>query len=176
MGQDVARNIEIKAKITNLKSVLETAQLLVGSPPELIEQKDIFFHSENGRFKLRFLSETHGELIFYQRSNITGPKTSTYRIAETNQPNELRTVLAAANGETIIVRKVRHLFQIGRTRIHVDVVADLGEFLELEVVLDDTEGPAEGEREALELMAKLGIKSQDLVEGAYVDMLAKTNE
>lgn len=169
----MARNIEIKAKISDLNTVLETAQLLVGSEPELIEQKDVFFHSDNGRFKLRFLSETHGELIFYQRSNISGPKTSTYRISETNQPNELRTVLAAANGEKITVRKVRHLFHIGRTRIHVDVVADLGEFLELEVVLDDTEGPAEGEREALELMAKLGIKSQDLVEGAYADMLAE---
>lgn len=166
------RNIEIKARITQLDLVLKTAQMLVGSAPELIEQEDVFFHSEIGRLKLRLLAGGRGELIFYQRDNVSGPKTSTYHVVETDQPNELRALLAVACGEKIILRKIRHLFVIGRTRIHVDVVAGLGNFLELEVMLDDAEGPADGEREALELMAKLGIQSQDLVEGAYADMLA----
>lgn len=152
--------------------MLKKAQALVGSAPKLIEQKDIFFHAESGRLKLRILSASHGELIFYQRDNISGPKTSTYHVVETDRPSDLRALLSAAYGEKIIVRKLRHLFLIGRTRIHIDVVTGLGEFLELEVVLDDSEGPADGEREALELMAKLGIQSQDLVEGAYADMLA----
>lgn len=167
------RNVEIKAKIARLDVVLNNAQTLVGEAPKLIEQKDVFFHAKNGRLKLRILGRTHGELIFYQRSDISGPKTSTYRVVETDEPDKLRALLAAAYGEKIIVHKLRHLFTLGRTRIHVDEVTGLGEFLELEVVLDETEGTAEGEREALELMAKLGIKSQDLVEGAYADMLAQ---
>ncbi|MEP4433617.1 MAG: class IV adenylate cyclase, partial [Hyphomicrobiales bacterium] len=101
------RNIEIKAKISQLETVLEKAQVLVGNIPILIEQKDIFFHSENGRLKLRFLSASRGELIFYQRDNISGPKTSTYHVVETDQPNELRALLSAAYGEKIIVRKQR---------------------------------------------------------------------
>lgn len=166
------RNIEIKARISQLDTVLKKAQMLVGSAPKRIEQTDIFFHAESGRLKLRLLEAARGELIFYQRDNISGPKTSTYHVVETDRPNELRVLLAAAYGEKIIVRKLRHLFLIGRTRIHVDVVTGLGEFLELEVMLDDAEGPADGEREALKLMARLGIQSQDLVEGAYADMLA----
>ena len=50
----------------------------------------------------------------------------------------------------------------------------LGEFVELEVVLRESELPADGEAEARLLMRKLGINEIDLLEGAYVDhLLAK---
>lgn len=60
---------------------------------------------------------------------------------------------------------------IGRTRVHIDKVEKLGDFVELEVVLEDGENIADGVEEAYALMEKLGIKELDLVEGAYADLL-----
>jgi adenylate cyclase class IV len=64
------------------------------------------------------------------------------------------------------------LFLVGRTRVHLDRVDGLGHSLELEVVLADAEPTEAGVREAYELMHKLGIEPSQLIEGAYVDLLA----
>jgi predicted adenylyl cyclase CyaB len=69
------------------------------------------------------------------------------------------------------VRKQRRLFIVGRTRVHLDRVEGLGEFLELEVVLEEGEPAEAGMAEAHALMARLGIGTDQLVQGAYVDLL-----
>jgi len=61
----------------------------------------------------------------------------------------------------------------GRTRIHLDQVRDLGEFMELEVVLADGEDETAGLIEAKALMASLGLAETDLIEGAYLDWLKR---
>ena len=71
------------------------------------------------------------------------------------------------------VQKHRTLFLVGRTRVHLDNVKGLGHFLELEVVLNEGELAEAGIREAQSLMARLGIESSQLVEGAYIDLLAQ---
>ena len=71
------------------------------------------------------------------------------------------------------MRKHRTLFMIGRTRVHLDRVDGLGQFLELEVVLENQETSASGTAVAQELMADLGIEPSQLVEGAYIDLLAQ---
>lgn len=71
------------------------------------------------------------------------------------------------------VIKHRTLVMAGRTRIHLDRVQDLGEFLELEVVLEEGEDAALGVAEAHELMQQLGVEPEQLLETAYVDLLRK---
>ena len=70
------------------------------------------------------------------------------------------------------VVKHRTLLLAGRTRIHLDRVQDLGEFLELEVVLRDGEEAGDGVAEARMLMQRLGIRPDQLIECAYLDLLA----
>jgi adenylate cyclase class IV len=47
----------------------------------------------------------------------------------------------------------------------------LGNFLELEVVLSDGEHVENGEAIARELMEKLDVLPDQLIEGAYIDLL-----
>jgi len=145
---------------------------LSGEDGVIIEQEDVFFPCRQGRLKLRILAPDHGELIFYHRPDQAGPKTSTYGISRTTEPDQLRLVLGQSLGEGAVVRKTRRLFMVGRTRVHLDAVEGLGDFLELEVVLDDDEVTDSGEREAADLMARLQVPVTALVEGAYVDLLA----
>jgi predicted adenylyl cyclase CyaB len=83
----------------------------------------------------------------------------------------LRDVLAAACGIIGVVRKRRLVRMVGRTRVHLDEVENLGRFVELEVVLDEGEPVEQGVVEAHGLMAALGIQQEQLVSHAYVDLL-----
>lgn len=168
----MARNVKIKARVLDFDAVYESARMVSGGLPELIQQEDVFFHTDQGRLKLRLLTPSRGELIYYERDDTAGPKTSSYQIAETDKPDALRSVLEKAIGEKQMVRKQRWLFRVGRTRIHLDRVEGLGDFMELEVVLDVAEPAQAGETEARELMSQLGIDPEMLVQGAYADLLA----
>ena len=76
-----------------------------------------------------------------------------------------------AYGQAGRVRKKRVLFLAGQTRIHLDRVEGLGDFLELEVTLKDGQPAESGEAVAMDLMRKLGIEQDHLIEGAYVDLM-----
>lgn len=167
----MARNVEIKACIDSIESITPTVAALSDKGPIEIVQDDTFFVCHNGRLKLRELSPTEGELIFYRRPDQAGPKESFYLISPTTAPDVLRESLSLAYGQAGRVRKNRTLFLAGRTRIHLDRVEDLGHFLELEVVLSDGEAVEAGKAIAHDLFAIIGISPTRLVEGAYVDLL-----
>lgn len=169
----MARNIEIKARIDSIERVGRLAAPLADQGPVEIAQDDTFFccRAPGDRLKLRTFAADRAELIFYRRANSSGPKESFYLISPTTTPDALRESLTLAWGQAGRVRKQRRLFIVGRTRVHLDRVEGLGEFLELEVVLKEGEPAEAGTAEAHALMAQLGIASGQLVQGAYVDLL-----
>jgi adenylate cyclase class IV len=168
----MARNIEIKARVENIDLILPKAAALADQGPIEIIQDDTFFACESGRLKLRAFTAGEGELIFYRRENRKGPKESFYLVAPTKCPGILCETLTQAYGQAGRVRKKRLLYLKGRTRIHLDRVEGLGDFLELEVVLDEGEKTETGEAVARELMTALDIPPDQLIEGAYIDLLA----
>ncbi|MGJ0430161.1 class IV adenylate cyclase [Methylobacter sp.] len=169
----MARNIEIKARIESIDSLLPIVAKIADEGPIEILQDDTFFSCPNGRLKLRAFSEHDGQLIFYQRQDSAGPKESFYVISPTSSPDTLRQALSLAYGESGRVRKHRTLFLTGRTRVHLDKVEKLGGFLELEVVLAEGESIEAGISVAHELLGKLAVSPHQLVEEAYVDLLAQ---
>lgn len=169
----MARNIEIKAKVESTSALAGKVSLLATGGPIEIAQDDTFFRCETGRLKLRTFSATEGELIFYRRTNQQGPKESFYVRTPTSEPASLGEALSLAYGKVGRVVKARTVYLIGRTRVHLDKVQGLGQFMELEVVLEENESPEAGVQEAHVLMKQLGVKSSQLIEGAYVDLLAQ---
>lgn len=167
----MARNIEIKARIASVEALAPLAAALAHDGPIDIAQDDTFFACTNGRLKLRRFADDRGELIWYARADERGPKTSFYLRSATTQPDAMRESLERAYGSIGRVRKQRTLYLAGRTRIHLDRVEDLGDFLELEVVLADDEPPEHGTREAHALMRQLHVAPEALIEGAYLDLL-----
>ena len=170
----MARNVEIKAWIDSVEALIPRAAALADQGPIEIVQDDTFFACPSGRLKLRAFSATSGQLIFYQRPDQAGPKESFFLISPTSSPDTLREALTLAYGQAGRVRKRRTLFLAGRTRIHLDRVEDLGDFLELEVVMADGEPAEAGVAIAHDLLAKLGIATTQLVERAYVDLFEKS--
>ena len=75
-----------------------------------------------------------------------------------------------------MVKKVRTLYLVGQTRIHIDRVQRLGDFLELEVMLRADQNEIEGKRIAAALLSEFGIEHQQLVGEAYFDLLARQGQ
>jgi predicted adenylyl cyclase CyaB len=168
----MASNVEIKARLRDPAVTADRARALAGAGPTLIEQHDTFYRAARGRLKLRRFPGGGGELIWYDRPDSTGPKTSDYRLYRTDDTAALDAVLAGGLEPVGDVRKRRLLYLVGRTRVHLDEVAGLGDFLELEVVLAEGEDAAAGRAEADRLLDALGVAPGDLVAGAYQDLLA----
>jgi predicted adenylyl cyclase CyaB len=167
------RNVEIKAHIESIGALMPKVVAIADHGPTEIHQDDTFFRCETGRLKLRAFSKEEGELIFYRRANQQGPKESFYVRSPTSAAETLRESLTLAYGEVGRVLKHRTLFIVGRTRVHLDNVQGLGHFLELEVVLEEGEPLETGVREAHSLMTQLDIQRTQLIDAAYVDLLAQ---
>jgi adenylate cyclase class IV len=167
------RNVEIKARVEDVAAFERRAAEVADGPATTIEQCDTFLETSRGRLKVREFRDGSGELIHYERRDGAGPETSVYLIARTPEAEALKGVLARALGVRGTVRKRRRLYVCGQTRIHVDRVEGLGNFMELEVVLNERQTPADGRAIAESLMRALGVGSRHLVEAAYVDLLAR---
>ncbi|WP_428566377.1 MAG: class IV adenylate cyclase [Solidesulfovibrio sp. DCME] len=165
------RNIEVKARIPSLEAVLPLVQSLADGAPEALFQDDTFFTCPTGRLKLRDFGNGRGQLIFYQRPDAPGPTQSRYRIHETADPAGLRETLSAALGVIGRVVKRRLLFFRGQTRIYLDAVEGLGDFLELEVVLEAGQSAAAGLAIAEAIFSQLGLPASARLPGAYRDLL-----
>lgn len=166
----VGRNVEIKARAGDLEAVRAAVEGLADRGPEVIEQADTFFECPRGRLKLRRFSQSRGELIYYERTDSSDPAETTYIICPTDEPELLTDVLSRAFGVKGVVRKRRAVYLIGQTRVHLDEMEGLGQFVELETVLDKGQSAAEGRRIVRDLMAQLGLQESDLVEKAYIDL------
>jgi predicted adenylyl cyclase CyaB len=169
----MSRNVEIKARAADLPRIEVRARALADQGPFELRQDDTFFVCPNGRLKLRELAPHRGELIFYRRPDVPGPKLSEYTMLSTETPALMRVLLSQALGVIGRVRKLRRLYLAGQTRIHLDEVEGLGTFVELEVVLEESQSPQDGEAIAERLLAQLGVAKADLVSGAYLDYLRR---
>jgi adenylate cyclase class IV len=171
----MARNVEVKARVDDLAGLRARVASRATAPPAVLQQTDTFFVVPSGRLKLREFGAGSGELIFYQRADRTGPTESSYSRVACAEPSALAAVLGEALGVCGVVQKRREVFLLGRTRVHLDDVRSLGRFMEIEVVLEDGEPAAAGERVAQALLAELQVPVGALLAPAYIDLLENTS-
>lgn len=164
-------NIEIKARCSDPSFI---RNYLLSQNAELRgtdQQTDTYFNVPNGRLKLRE-GVIENNLIFYERNNQAGPKQSDFRLVKVEDPAGLKAALTDALGQKVVVKKQREIWYINNVKFHIDEVPGLGSFIEIEAgnLLADLS------REQLQeqcdfYMNAFGIKSDDLVEVSYSDLL-----
>lgn len=165
------RNIEIKARIKNAPLARLKIESLCASTPERLFQEDIYFNVSGKRKKLRVFNQESGQIIEYIRANTRGPKLSTYSIVNTRFSKKAFDELSAKHGVSNIVRKDRLVYMYDRTRIHLDTVAMLGHFIELEVVLREDEMEEDGVLEAHNLINAIGLEVGEFISCSYLDLI-----
>jgi adenylate cyclase class IV len=141
-------------------------------------QRDTFFMVARGKLKLREQAP-QAWLIHYQRERQSGLMLSRYDIAPIADPGRTRDMLARALGVLAEVHKHRTLLTRGNVRLHLDRVATLGEFGEIEAILGEGEEAGAGEdagssRAAVdELLGALRVDPAELIESSYFELMKR---
>jgi predicted adenylyl cyclase CyaB len=164
------RNVEIKARLQDRSAVEARLAALPVHFEATLHQRDVFFDVPHGRLKLRFVNGA-AELIQYERADRAVLRPSDYRLLPVQDGETLLQILQGALGTCGEVHKVRQLYRMDNVRIHLDRVRDLGEFLELEAVVDAQHDEASCRQAADRLLAALAIPSSCFESRAYVDLL-----
>jgi len=165
------RNIEVKARLRDRPAVERRLPALGARRLWTRRQADTFFSVPRGWLKVREVEGGPAEVISYRRSVDSGaPRPSDYDVIPVADAAAWKRILARVLEADGIVAKERTLWMHGHTRIHLDRVEGLGEFVELETVIDGISTEEAGV-EARSVMAALGIDPADLVPVPYRDLL-----
>ena len=164
------KNLEFKANCDSLDVLRQRLANLQAEHRRTMKQLDTYFNIPQGRLKLREINTHKAELIYYERSDLAESRYSNYQICDISEPTAFKQIAAMAVGVKGVVEKRRELWLFGDTRIHLDEVKDLGQFVELETVIhNQTEAEAQAEHQLVK--NALGIKEEDLVSVSYGDLV-----
>lgn len=169
------KNIEIKTRIPSPGEMEERVRALGAVHRWTRKQRDTFFDVPRGYLKLREEEGQPVELIAYHRVAGTGPRPSDYDIAPIAHPKELGAALTRALGVRGVVEKTRSLWEWRHTRIHLDRVLGLGNFLELEAVAREID-LAEARAEAEEAIERLGLDREEFLDRPYLELREQATE
>lgn len=168
-------NIEVKARLADLPAAERTAKRVGARHDGDDRQVDVYFRVPRGRLKLRRSDAVGEQLILYVRPDAAGPRRSDYEILEAPRGGRALEILSRMFDVEVEVRKLRRLWTVGTTRVHLDTVDGLGDFLELETVYPAGDANAEeaARRETARLMDAFGVSEADVVAGSYREMLRR---
>lgn len=139
---------------------------------ETLFQIDTYFATKQGRLKLREEKGKNAYLIRYQRPDLEEAKQSNYLFYPIDDVDLFRSVLGDSLKEEIQVKKRRALyFPKPHIRVHLDQVEDLGDFLEIEIILSKEVPLVVAETEMRELQDWLELSNLHKITQGYRELL-----
>lgn len=134
------QNVEFKAELRDLPLARSLCLRIKATPIETLEQTDTYFKLADGRLKKRETVGHPTEYIFYHRDNSSRPRLSRFTIYS---EQEAKTHFGAVElPPWLVVRKTRELYMHMGTRIHLDTVHNLGNYIEFEALVSPNQNLA----------------------------------
>jgi len=164
--------VELKARYEDLgkaRALLEGSQRL-----EAIRQVDTYFSLGARRLKLRTVTgKPEGQLIYYERPDEGGVKTSRVLLASVPDAAAVRAILTKVLPPKAEVRKTREVYVLQGVQVHLDTVEGLGRFIEFEKVLSGHETEEASRAQLQSLKTYFQIPDEDLMASSYSDLLER---
>lgn len=170
------KNIELKIFVDDFNEIKKLLKRIRARHIGEMFQKDTYYKCEAGRMKIRSIDNKKFELIFYKRPNKANGKISNYEIfnIKPNQVDCIRSLMEKCFKKQVVVEKKRDLWIYKKTRVHLDRVAKLGNFLELETVAGKSLKNAKTEFK--KLFDLLNLKKYKKYTHSYSDLLLKKDD
>ena len=179
-----ARNLELKVMVEPeaLAAIRERLERQVCQPLVTMRQTDRYYAVSDGRLKLREFEVTGDdgarfELIAYHRPSLEASRWSDYVVVPipAASGDAMRVALDATHDVIALVEKERTVGIIGKTRVHLDKVVNLGTYVELEtVVAGQSDDNARAEH--THVIVALGLDLFPVVAGSYQDLAGQDEE
>ena len=165
-------NIEIKARCKNQDCIHSVLKAHHAEFKGLDHQIDTYFETKSGRLKLRE-GNIENALVYYEREDKEGPKKSDIVLYQTGQSSgSLKDILTKTLGIKVVVEKRREIYFIDNVKFHLDLVEDLGTFVEIEAIdVTGVIGKEKLHEQCREFCTLFNIAKEDYISCSYSDLL-----
>lgn len=168
------KNLELKVEVKDFYAILQNITSLGAKRVDTLYQTDRYFLIGEKRLKLRDVNGG-SQLIYYSRPNHPNSRLSRYYIFtfKDQQRTVIEKLLNMFLAVKAVVIKKRVLYQYKHTRIHLDEVENLGNFLELETVLDESIPQNNFYEEHDAIINALELSRYKKIKSSYSDLVFK---
>jgi len=165
-------NLELKTQLKNFEQVVHLLKNIGAEYSGILNQKDIYYKVSNGLLKLRLVNGKQ-ELIKYTRHEGNSDRFSDYEVLIISTPGVEDFFRNVFEVQTIVEKK-RTLYMFKNTRIHLDEVKELGNFLELETLV--LNGKEDAVSQFNELVDLLHLDLTKQIKTSYKNLIDERRE
>ena len=180
--------VEIKLKIRDKNKLIEELHHAGFRQGDLLSESDVYYTSPHHDFEkldealrirsIRNLSTGESSSVITFKGAKTDSRSMTRKELETEvgDPQTAREILESIGFTPVpAVEKERQHFYKQKITACVDRVMNLGEYLELEKIVDTEEEKTEALQELEEVLQRLGYSMEDTTRTSYLSMLMKND-
>jgi len=165
------QNIEVKTRLHDRQNAERRLEALGARRMWARRQKDTFFTAPHGWLKVREAEGRPPEVISYRRATEeAGPRVSDFDVVVVGDATTWKRLLGRVLPLDKVVEKERTLWIYEHTRIHLDRVDGLGDFLELETVVEGMD-VGDARQETARVVAALALDPAEFVAVPYRDLV-----
>jgi predicted adenylyl cyclase CyaB len=152
------QNLEVKIKCESFRDIQKILERIGAKFTSTLNQKDIYYKNSKGLLKLR-IENGKQTLIQYKRNENSANRWSNYNLLEFGQENADRFFRNVFEIETVVEKK-RLLYMYKNTRVHLDKIRYLGNYLELETLVINGKEDAKKRFNEIVRLLKLDLHKQ----------------
>lgn len=175
--------LEIRARISDKKAFQHALQTLTGIRvvSKGVRQVDTYLRhvADVDRLLVFRIRRRDDDSVFTLKTKSMGGKDILWQDIDIPlaEPNRLEDILLNSGYVYVcLIDKIRDSFRYGDVEINIDNIRELGLFVELEVILDDASSWKTRHKELVQLLHRLGIEKDHIVERGYVPLMIERVE
>ena len=165
----MALNLEFKSKIGLFENIKNDLEGIGAYFRESLNQKDIYYKVKTGLLKLRIENGNYS-LIRYNRDETNPDRWSNYFVVKLDGKETELMLESLFEIETEVIKQ-RELYFYKNTRVHLDIVENLGNFLELETIVDKSKEHAKENFNHIVGLLNLDLSNQ--IRLSYRDLMLR---
>ena len=127
-------NLELKIKVKSYDTIKKTLKKINAEFIGVLNQKDIYYRCKTGLLKLRIENGRHTLIKYNRAEKSKDDRYSEYYLVKISEGESEKVFSDIFEIETV-VEKRRLLYLYKNTRVHLDEIKKLGNYLELETLV-----------------------------------------